>query len=218
VDGVSETVVAISSLEEGVVNQVTSLQIRFELMGIVHFVHSDVGSNDRSGLKSAVSHHVEDINNIVGKAVGLEVGVFLIIVHFEFTTGHLNHTVVDGFISVQDGFIVGLLDGVEGTRSFVGFISSTDVQKDTHIDDVGEDLRFGKDGDSVFELSDFVIRGSILSVLDFMVFEGEQGIEDSSLVMRIREILSIENFKEGSLDANAKVSLGGVDARADESS
>jgi len=91
---------------------------------------------------------------------------------------------VDGFISVQDGFIVGLLDGVEGTRSFVGFISSTDVKKDTyerrfyklcfqrtltHIDDVGEDLRFGKDGDSVFELSDFVIRGSILSVLDFMV-------------------------------------------------
>jgi len=128
----------------------------------------------------------------------------------------LNHTVVDGFISVQDGFIVGLLDGVEGTRSFVGFISSTDVKKDTHIDDVGEDLRFGKDGDSVFELSDFVIRGSILSVLDFMVFEGEQGIEDSSLVMRIREILSIENFKEGSLDA--KVSLGGVEARADESS
>ena len=40
---------------------------------------------------------------------------------------------VDGFISVQDGFIVGLLDGVEGTRSFVGFISSTDVEEDTYL-------------------------------------------------------------------------------------
>ena len=73
-------------------------------------------------------------------------------------------------------------------------------------------MGFGNDGDSVFELSDFVVCGGGLSVLDFMVlwlvryerlrayFKGEQGIEDSSLVMRIREILSIENFKKGSLE------------------
>lgn len=218
-DGETETVVTESSLEEGVIDQVTSLQISFKFVLIVHLVHSDVSSNDGSGFKSAVSHHVEDINNVVLKAVSLEVGVFLIIVHFEFTAGHLNHTVVDGFISVQDGFIVGLLDGVEGTRSFVGFISSTDVEEDTHIDNIGEDLGFGNDGDSVFELSHFVVCGGGLSVLDFMVFKGEQGIEDSSLVMRIREVLSIENFKKGSLEIEtAETSLRVVDLGADERS
>ena len=216
-EGKTETVVRESSLEEGVIDQVTSLQVRFKFVLIVHLVHGDVGSNDGSRFKGAVSHHVEDINNIVGKAVSLEVGVFLIIVHFEFTAGHLNHTVVNGFISVQDGFIVGLLDGVEGTRSFVSFISSTDIEEDTHIDNIGEDLRFGNDGDAVFELSDFVVGGSVLSVLDFMVFKREQRVEDSSLVMRISEVLSIENFEKGSLET-AETSLRVVDVGADESS
>jgi hypothetical protein len=219
VEGKTETVVAISGLEEGIVDQVTSLQISFKLVLEVHLVHGGVSSNDGSGFKSAVSHHVEDIDDVVLEAVGLEVGVFMIIVHFELTTRHLNHTVVDGFISVQDGFIVGLLDGVESTRSFVGFISSTDIEEDTHINNIGEDLGFGNDGDSVFELSHFVVSGSVLSVLDFMVFKGEQGVEDSSLVMRIREVLSIENFKEGSLKVEAaETSLRVVEVGADERS
>lgn len=217
VEGKTETVVTISGLEEGIVDQVTSLQISFKFVLEMHLVHGDVSSNDGSGFKSAVSHHVEDIDDVVLEAVSLEVGVFVIIVHFELTTRHLNHTVVDGFISVQDGFIVGLLDGVESTRSFVGFISSTDVEEDTHINNVGEDLGFGNDGDSVLELSHFVVSGSVLSVLDFMVFKGEQGVEDSSLVMRISEVLSIENFEEGSLET-AETSLRVVEVGADERS
>ena len=164
----SETSVTVGSLEEGVVDQVASLQEGFEFVLVVHFAHSSISSNDRSWLKSAVSDHVEDINDVVSEAVGSEVSAFLIVVHFESTSRHLDHTIVDGFVCIEDGFIVGLLDGVESTGGLVGLISGTDIEKDTEVNNVGEDLGFGNDGNSVFELGDLVIRSLVLSILDFV--------------------------------------------------
>lgn len=168
VEWVSEASVSVGSLEEGVVDQMASLQQSFEFVLVVHFAHGSISSNDGSWLKSAVSDHVEHINNVVGKAVGSEVGAFLVVIHFEFTSRHLDHTIVDSLICIEDGFIVGLLDGVESSGGLVSLISGTDIEKDTEVNNVGEDLRFGNDGDSVFELSNLVIWGLVLSVLDFV--------------------------------------------------
>lgn len=115
VEWVSETSVTVGSLEEGIVDQVASLQEGFEFVLVVHFTHGSISSNDGSWLKSAVSDHVEDINDVVSKAVSSEVSAFLVVVHFESTSRHLDHTIVDGFVCIEDGFIVGLLDGVEST-------------------------------------------------------------------------------------------------------
>lgn len=45
-----------------------------------------IGSGGRSWLKGAVSHHAENISDVVAEAVGLIVGVFLVVVHGEVTT------------------------------------------------------------------------------------------------------------------------------------
>lgn len=38
---------------------------------------------------------------------------------------------VDGFVCIQNGFIVGLLDGEKGAGCFVSLISSTNIEEDT---------------------------------------------------------------------------------------
>lgn len=124
----------------------------------------------------------------------------MIVIHGELTTGHLNHTVVDGFVSVKDGLVVGLLDGVQGTGSFVGFVSSTNIQKDTEVNNVGEGLGFSEDGDSVLQLSDFIIGRLVLSVLDLKVIQRLKGAVSCDLVIGAGKVLSIEDFKEGTLD------------------
>lgn len=43
-----------------------------------------------------------------------EVHAFLIVVHLHVTTGHLNHTVVDCFVSVLQSLKVCVLKGKEG--------------------------------------------------------------------------------------------------------
>lgn len=50
----------------------------------------------------------------------------------------------------------------------MSLISGTDIEEDTEVNNVGEDLGFGNDGNSVFELSDLVISSLVLSILDFV--------------------------------------------------
>lgn len=206
-----------SSLQNAVSDELTRVDEVQEVVVVGNLVHSDVGSNDGSGFKSAVSHHVEDVDNIVGKAVSLEVGAFLVVVHFEFTAGHLNHTVVDGFVCVQNGFIVGLLDGKKGARCLVSLISSTNIEEDTHINDIRENLGFSEDGDSVLQLRDFVVRGLEVSVLGFVFSEGLGRVENGILIEGIREVLSVEDFKKTALKTGKAGLLsleGGVDERS----
>jgi len=91
------------------------------------FVLGDGGSYNRSGFKSTISSHVEDINNVMGKAASSEVTVFLIVFHLEVSSRHLNHSVVNGFVSVENSLEVGILDGEQRSRSFSGFISGSHV-------------------------------------------------------------------------------------------
>lgn len=80
-------------------------------MGVLVLFNTDGGSDGRSGFKSTISNHGENISGIMSKTVSLEVSSFLIIFHFERTTRLLNNTVVNGFIGVQDSLKVGVLDG-----------------------------------------------------------------------------------------------------------
>lgn len=71
---------------------------------------TDSGSNGASGLKSAVHGHTEDIINVVGQALGVEKGAFLVVVHGELATGHLDHAVVDSLVGDEHCLVVGILD------------------------------------------------------------------------------------------------------------
>lgn len=41
----------------------------------------------------------------------MEVGLFLVVFHLEVSSRHLDDSVVDGFVGIEDGLQVGILDG-----------------------------------------------------------------------------------------------------------
>lgn len=98
-------------ISEGIiVGQVLVQIVRFLILGT-----GNVSSENGSGFKSAINHHLEHVSNIVLDAVTSEICAFLIILHLHVTTGHLDHTVVDSLVGVLEGLQVGVLQGEEGS-------------------------------------------------------------------------------------------------------
>lgn len=168
VEGETQASETVGGVQEVVVD--VSAVVLVQVVGVGVLFDADGGSDCGSGLEGTVGHHVEDVDDVVGQAVGLEVGVFLVVFHLEVTSRHLDHSVVDGFVCVEDGFIEGVFDGEERSGSFVGFISDTDVEKDSQIDDVGEDGRFGDDSDAIFKFSNFVFSFGVFNELGSEAF------------------------------------------------
>lgn len=115
--GHAEGLVAVSSSEEHILvvgEGIVLAQVVVQVMAFCVLGTGDVCSKNRSGLKSAVDHHLEHVSDVVFDAVALEVGLLLIVVHGHVTTGHLDHTIVDGLVSVLEGLQVGVLKGEEG--------------------------------------------------------------------------------------------------------
>lgn len=98
-----------------------------EFMGVIVFIDPDIGSHDGSWFDCAVGHHLENIHYVMGETVSFEECSFLIIFHVEFSSTHLYDTVVDCFICVDYCLEIGILDGEEGARSLVGFVSGSCV-------------------------------------------------------------------------------------------
>lgn len=88
----TETLLTEGSSHDVVVEGFTSLDVLVELVGVLVLLNTDRGGDNRAGLESAISHHSEDISSIMGEAVGLPVLGFLVVIHLEAATGHLNHT------------------------------------------------------------------------------------------------------------------------------
>jgi hypothetical protein len=63
--------------------------------------------------------------------VATEIHRFLIVVHLHVATGHLNHTIVDGFVGVLQCLKVSVLECKEGARCFLSFVSGTNTNKET---------------------------------------------------------------------------------------
>ena len=84
-------------------------QVVVKIVGLSVLRSSNVGCHDGSWLKSDINHHLEHVNGIVFNALSLEIGSLLIVVHGHGTTGHLDHTIVDGFIGVLEGLQIGVL-------------------------------------------------------------------------------------------------------------
>mmetsp|Transcript_13721 Transcript_13721/g.21499 ORF Transcript_13721/g.21499 Transcript_13721/m.21499 type:complete len:490 (-) Transcript_13721:95-1564(-) len=121
----------------------------------------NVGSEDRLGLESEVDHHLEHIDDIVLDAVTLEVGLLLVEVHGHGTSGHLDHTVVNGLVGVLEGLQVGVLEGKEGSGSLSGLISGSDIHKEAHVHGAGEVLALSQHGEAVGQLGHVVLVGDI---------------------------------------------------------
>jgi len=136
VTGHTEGVITESSLEEQlstVVVRVEFSQVVFKIVGLLVLRFSNVCCKHRSWLKSNVNQHLEHINSIVFKGVTTEIHRFLVIVHLHISTWHLNHTVVNGLVGVLQGLKVSVLEGEEGARCFLSFISGTNTNKETYI-------------------------------------------------------------------------------------
>ena len=103
-----------------------------EVVSLLVLGLGNVSSKDGARLKGDIDHHLEHVDDIVLDAVSSEVGSFLVVVHLHGTTGHLDHTVVDGLVGVLEGLQVGVLQSEERSRSFWGFISSSDIDKEAY--------------------------------------------------------------------------------------
>jgi len=143
-------------------------QVLVEVVSLLVLGLGNVSSKNRSGLEGDVDHHLEHVDDIILDAVTSEVGSLLIVVHLHSTTGHLDHAVVDGLVSVLESLQVGVLEGEERSRGFWGFISSSDIDKEAHVDASREGLALGEDGKSVVKVC-YIVRGCLVSCVERLV-------------------------------------------------
>lgn len=127
-EGETESLESVGGSEDGVVEVLTGLQELVEFVGVLVLGLSDLGGDDGSWLESAIGDHGENVNDVVGEGGSVEVGLFLVVLHLEVSSGHLDDTVVDGFVGVEDGLQIGVLDGQERSGGFIGLISGSNVQ------------------------------------------------------------------------------------------
>lgn len=140
-------------------------QVIIEIVRLGILGSSDIAGHDGLWLEGAVDHHLEHIGDIVLNAVSLEVSLLLIVVHGHSSTGHLDHTIVEGLVSVLLSLQVGILDAEKGSRSFVSLISGSNIHHNSHMDSAWEALALGKDGEAIGQISDAVLSWHISGLL-----------------------------------------------------
>jgi len=171
VSGHTEGVVAVGSAEEVLLvvgEGIVVGQMFVEVVSLLVLGLGNVSSKDGTRLKCYINHHLEHIDDIVLDAVSSEVGSFLVVVHLHGTTRHLDHTIVDGLVGVLEGLQVSVLQSEERTRSFWGFISSSDIDKEAHVDASREGLALGEDGKSVVKVC-YIVRGCLVTCVERLV-------------------------------------------------
>jgi len=97
---------------------------------------------------------------------------------------------------VLQGLKVSVLEGEEGARCFLSFISGTNTNKETKIDNTRESLAFSKDSEAVIELGDTVSSLNFISVGRLLALKWNEGIELSSSEGGCAAIDDVENFVE----------------------
>ena len=116
--GHTKTVEAVGSSEHKLLVVSEGVILAHVFVEVVRFLvlsTSNVCSHYRSGFEGEIDHHLEHVNGIVLDAMSLKVGALLIVIHGHITTGHLNHTVVDGLVGVFQSLKVGVLERKEGS-------------------------------------------------------------------------------------------------------
>ena len=94
---------------DGVVEGLISTQMSIKLVALFVFINTDWGGNEVFRFEGAVSHHWENIDNIVRKTVGSVESRLSVEIHFELTSWHLSNTIVDSFVGVKSCFKVSVL-------------------------------------------------------------------------------------------------------------
>lgn len=127
-------------------------QVLVEIVRLLVLGSGNVSSEDRLWLKSNIDHHLEHISDIVLNTVSLEVHSFLIVVHSHVTTRHLDHSVVNGLVSMLKSFEVSVLEGKEGSGALWGLVTSSNINQETHMNCTWEDLALSQNSESIVKV------------------------------------------------------------------
>lgn len=155
------------------------------------FFLSDTGCGHGAGLQGTVSHHVENIHHVVLQAVGFIVCNFLVEIHGESTASHLHHTVVNGFVSVEDSLHVSIFNAEHGAGGLWGFIAGTDVEENAQVDLRRVGLRLGKHANTIGKRGEFILSLRKLNFIRLMVRERLEGRYLSDTVMRVLRVVTV---------------------------
>ena len=128
-------------------------------MALFIFMNTDTWWDEVLRFEGAISHHWENINNIVWQTVGSVVGWLSIEVHFEFTSGHLGDAIVNGFVSVKSGLEVSVFKQQVNSTVLWCLISWSDVDENAQIYVWGDAYWFGENSDSGGEFGRLISWG-----------------------------------------------------------
>lgn len=80
----------------------------FQFMCVRIFIHTYTGGDEVLRLECAISHHREDINDIMSQAVCMVVTILTIVFHLELTSCHLSDAIVDCLTGVDGCLEIGI--------------------------------------------------------------------------------------------------------------
>ena len=82
-----------------------SIAILLILIRIRQFMNSDICGIEISWLQSTVRNHIKNVYHVMRETRTVKKSTFSSIIHSVFSTTHLNHTVIDGFVGVFKGLV-----------------------------------------------------------------------------------------------------------------
>ena len=124
-------------MEQTILENCVSTQESFKFVRLLVFVHTDASGYEVLGFESAISHHGENINHVMGETRSAVIGVFAVVFHFELTARHLGDTVVDSLAGVDCSLEIGIFKGKHGSASLGSFVTRSNVDEDAKVDSGG---------------------------------------------------------------------------------
>ena len=176
----------ISSSKSGLMNMIMEDLIAskqsLKFMSVWVFVHTYTGGDEVFGLECAICNHWEDINDIMCDTVSSIVAILSIIFHLELSSGHLSDTIVDSLTGVDGCFKISVFKWKHSSTCLSSFVSTANINKDTHVN-IGWNCHwFGKYSDSVVELCRFIFCRLWVKCFSFCAQRGMDRCTDESFV------------------------------------
>ena len=135
---ISEISFTICSLVDVVYEDFVASKEGLKFVGVGIFVHTYAGRDKVFGLEGTISHHRENINYIMRKAMCVVVTIFTVVIHFELSSRHLSYPVVHSLTCVDGRLQVGIFQRKHSSTSLSCFVSRTNIHKDSNVNIRGD--------------------------------------------------------------------------------
>lgn len=96
-----ESLESVGSLENSVAEGLASGSPVLMVVGLLVLKLSQVSTHSSLGFQGTVNQHRSDVDHVVTETVGLQVSLFLVIVHLDTASTHLDHPVVDCLVGPE---------------------------------------------------------------------------------------------------------------------